>query len=454
MTGDRSETRVANGLSTAIDLLSGLCALPSVAVEPTAKKKTANLLESHLASTGFDVRQIELAGAPPAVYGQLRGRSAYILLLYNHYDVQPAEPLDQWTTPPFEPSLRDGKLFARGVSDNKGEIVARLVAIRELLRQDGELPISIRWIIEGEEEVGSPHFEALAEGHSDLLRADGCLWEGASFDAEDRPEITLGTKGLLYVQLDVQGASHDAHSGVAPILPSAAWRLVGALASLRAADGTIRIPGFYDGVRPPTAAQLGALVEQTDMETEMLEAFGLEAFVDGLTGLPLRQRQAFSPTGNIAGLLSGYTDAGVKTVLPARAMAKMDFRLVPDQHPDDVLEKLVSHLDQEGYGDVQVTRLGEAEPVVTPLEHPFVQRVMEIAGQFSGKRPAIYPLVGGTLPLLGALRRHVGVPGLSAPGNPTYWASGAHGPNEHIRLSDLERAMRFNVALFRSLGEA
>jgi acetylornithine deacetylase/succinyl-diaminopimelate desuccinylase-like protein len=254
------------------------------------------------------------------------------------------------------------------------------------------------------------------------------------------------------VQLDVQGTNHDAHSGGAPILPSAAWRLVGALSSLRDPDGTVRIPGFYDAVLTPTPAQVDALAQQTNMEAPMLEAFGLESFVDGLTGLPLRTRQAFSPTSNIAGLLSGYGGEGVKTVLPARAMAKMDFRLVPNQDPDDIAAKLRSHLDAEGYSDVHMTRLGAAEPVVTPMENHFVRRVTAFSSEFSGKAPSVFPLVGGTLPLLGALRRYVGAPGLSAATNPTYWGSGAHAPDEHIRLEDLELAIRFNIALFRSLA--
>ena len=449
---DAVESYLASHAGEAQSLLEQLCRQPSIAAQGLGMDETADLVESLLIQAGFSTQRLCVEGAPPAIYGEQRGRSPFTLLLYNHYDVQPADPLDLWHSPPFEPTVRDNKLYARGVSDNKGGIATRLAAVRALRAAHGELPITIRWIIEGEEEVGSPHFAALAERYADLLSADGCLWEGAGFDPEGRPGIVLGAKGMLYVQYEVQSIAHDAHSGAAPALPSAAWRLVQALASLRNGDGRVRIPGFYDDVRAPTQAQLDALADQTDMAAEMRARYGIETFVDGLSGVALRERQAYGPTANIAGLLSGYTEDGVKTVLPARAMAKMDFRLVPDQDPQDILAKLRAHLDAEGFGDVRVCALGSAEPVVTPIEHPFVQRIVEIARAFTGAPPSISPLMGGTLPLLGDLRRFVGVPGLSAPGNAGYWASGAHAPDEHIRLDDLARAVRFNCHMFEGLA--
>jgi len=434
-------------------LLEQLCRQPGIAAQNSGIAATADLVESLLTETGFHTQRLTVENAPPIVYAELRGRSPFTLLLYNHYDVQPAEPLDLWLSPPFEPAVRGDNIYARGIADNKGEIAARLAAIRALLATYGTLPITIRWMIEGEEEVGSPHFEEIAAKYAELFQADGCLWEGSNFDDTGRPSFTLGTKGLLYVQLDVQGTGVDAHSGSAPILPSAAWRLVQALATLRTPDGHVRIPGFYDTVRPPTPTQLKALSEQTDMTEKLKNLYQVSHFVDNLSGTALRERVSFTPTCNIAGLLSGYTGAGVKTVLPAQAMAKIDFRLVPDQDPHDILAKLQSHLLAGGYDDIRVSVFGAAEPVVTPIETPFVQKIISIAQNFANKPAAISPIVGGTLPFLGSLRRHVGVPGLSAPGNPAYWGSGAHAPNEHIRLSELQRAVRYNCYLFQALGE-
>ncbi|MBC8076307.1 MAG: M20/M25/M40 family metallo-hydrolase [Chloroflexales bacterium] len=447
------ESYLQSNAGEAQALLERLCRQTSVAAQGLGIAEMAALAAGLLQDNGFAVRYLEAEGAPPAVYGELKGRSPYTLLLYNHYDVQPDEPLDLWHSPPFDPTVRDGKLFARGSSDNKGEIAARLTAIRALRAAHGELPITIRWIIEGEEEIGSPHFAAIAEPYADLLRADGALWEGSSFGPDGRPQLVLGTKGLLYVQYDVQCLSGDAHSGGAPTLPSAAWLLVRALASLRdERDGTVLIPGFYDAMRQPTAADLAALADQPDMDAQLLEQYGIERFNDGLTGAALRQRQAFAPTCNIAGISTGYGGEGVKTVLPARASAKMDFRLVPDQDPHAIAASLQAHLAQEGFADVQVRVLGAAEPVATPLDDPFVQRIAAIAESFEGQKPTVAPLIGGTLPLLGALRRFVGVPGLCAPGNPVYWANGAHAPNEHIRLEDLERAVHFNCHMLAALG--
>ena len=438
-------------------ILETLCRQPSIAAQNMGMAEAADLVESLLREAGFETQQLHVEGAPPAVYGEQRalgggGSDPMTVLLYNHYDVQPVEPLELWASPPFEPTVRDGKLYARGVSDNKGGIATRLAAFRALRAAYGGLPVNVRWLIEGEEEVGSPHFEALARTYAGLLQADGCLWEEGGFDMAGRPSLVLGSKGLLYVQLDVQGLAQDAHSGAAPALPSAAWRLVQALATLRGPDGKVRIPGFYDAVIPPTPAQLEALADLTDTEAVTRQMYGIDEFVDGLTGLALRERQAFAPTCNIAGLLSGYTGEGTKTVLPARAMAKIDFRLVPDQDPQDILDRLRAHLHAGGYDDVQVSAFGLAEPVVTPIEDRFVQRVIDLSASFSEARPAVAPLMGGTLPLLGALRRHVGVPGLTAPAGAGYWGSGAHAPNEHVRLEDLPRAVRFNCHLFQGLG--
>jgi acetylornithine deacetylase/succinyl-diaminopimelate desuccinylase-like protein len=439
----------------ALRVLEALCREPSVSAEGRALETTAALVEELLAESGFETRHLQVEGGPAAVHGEQRGRSDYTLLLYNHYDVQPADPLELWESPPFEPTLRDGKLFARGTSDNKGELAVRLAVIRALREESGELPISIRWIVEGEEEMASPHFDEIVRLNADALQADGCLWEGGPARLSDgRPSIGLGFKGMLFVRLDVRLLQSDAHSGAAAVAPSAAWRLVEALSSLRDRDGRIRIPGFHDAVVPPTETELRAIAEQSDsMEHDVRDALGIDEFLDGLTGAALRERASFGPTGNIAGMKTGYSGPGMKTVLPAEASSWLDFRLVPEQHPDEILALLRAHLDTEGFGDVEVIALGSAEAAGTPIEHPFVQRVARIAEEVTGKPASITTRVGGTLPIVASLQRHLGLPGLSAPDNPVYFGSRAHAPNEHIRLEDLGHAVRFMHALLEGLAE-
>ena len=225
----------------ALDLTGELCRKPSVSAEERALGETAELVETLLTGAGFETRQLTVDGAPPAVYGELAGKGDASLLLYNHYDVQPVDPIELWDSPPFEPTLRDDRLFARGAADNKAEIGVRLATIRAMREAGDALPLTIRWIVEGEEEVASPHFDAIVEQNTDLLRADGCLWEGSGLAMDGRPEIALGFKGNLAIKLDVQALTSDAHSGTAGVLPSAAWRLHAALESIRGADGAVRV---------------------------------------------------------------------------------------------------------------------------------------------------------------------------------------------------------------------
>jgi acetylornithine deacetylase/succinyl-diaminopimelate desuccinylase-like protein len=439
----------------ALETLERLCRQPSISTEGLALPETADLVEELLDGHGFETRQLGAEGAPPAVWGEHKGRSPFTLLLYNHYDVQPVEPLELWESPPFEPTIRDGKLYARGAADNKGQIATRLASVRRLLDDAGGLPIGIRWIIEGEEEVGSPHFDELARSYASLLEADAGLWEGSVGRSDGRPVLGLGSKGVLYVRLENRLLESDAHSGLAAIVPSAAWRLVDALASIRGPDGRVRVPGFYDRVREPTGLELQALAEQGDtVEQELREGFGLESFIDGLTGEALQRRLGFAPTCNISGLQTGYAGEGLMTVLPAAARASIDFRLVPDQRPGEIASAVRAHLDEQGFRDVALTVLVSAEPVQTPIDHPFVRRVTEVAAGFSGRPPALTPIGAGTLPLLASLERHVGVPGLSAPDNPTYLGSRAHAPNEHVRLADLRPTVEFTSTLLTALGEA
>ncbi len=316
-----------------------------------------------LTSRGFKTEIVDTAGAP-VVYAERHGRSNKTLLFYNHYDVQPPEPLDLWESPPFEPTLRDGKLYARGVSDDKGHLVSRLYAIDALLACDGELPCNIKFIVEGEEEVSSIHLKDFVLTHLDKLKADACIWEFGGVDHHEVPVQYLGLRGICYVELFVETAKIDVHSGIGgSIFPNAAWRLVWALASLKGEDERIRIPGHYDSVRPPSERDRKLFEALPETSDEYKTRYGVDHFLRGLTGgLELKLAEVFEPTCTICGLTSGYQGEGSKTVLPSRASAKVDFRLVPDQTPDQVLKSLRTHLDKVGFPDVQIKFLGGEEP--------------------------------------------------------------------------------------------
>ncbi len=429
----------------AIDELIRLCRLPSVSAEGRAIEETAQLVSEMLRSLGFRTQILPKAGGHPVVYGELPAASSKkTLLFYNHYDVQPAEPLDLWSSPPFEPALRDDKLYGRGVCDNKGNIVARLAAIRAFQAVRGQVPLSLKFCIEGDEEVGSPGIEPFVEEQRQLLAADACLWEGGGVNWQGQPQITLGVKGLLYVEMEARGANRDAHSSYATVLPNPAWRLLWALATLKDPQENILIDGFYQRVRPTSPQERAAVEAMPSEEENTARSLGLDGFLKGVRGLDYRLRHLFEPTCNIDGLSSGYEGPGTKTVLPSRAMAKLDCRLVPDQDPEDVLQKLQRHLRQKGYGDVDVRCLSAERPARTPIDHPFVGLVCEAARQAYGQEPVLIPSMGGTGPLY---------PFVKTLGLPTtdcgigYPESRFHAPDENIRPADFLRGAKHIAAV-------
>ena len=316
-----------------------------------------------LRQRGFTVKIMPTGGAP-VVFAERSGKSPKTLLIYNHYDVQPPEPLELWLSPPFEPTLRDGMLFARGVSDDKGQLVSRLFALDALLDATGELPCNVKFIIEGEEETSSVHLHDFIESNQSLLAADACIWEFGGVDHREVPMQYLGLRGICYVELSAETAQSDVHSGLGgSIFPNAAWRLVWALNSLKGPDERIRIPGFYDSVRPPSQRDRQLMEALPEVAGEYRDRYGVDHFLKGLVdGVDLRIAEVFEPTCTICGLTSGYQGPGSKTVLPARASAKVDFRLVPDQFPQDVLKQLRAHLDAEGFADIHINFLGGEPP--------------------------------------------------------------------------------------------
>jgi len=372
-------------------------------------------------------------GGAPVVVAERAGTSDRTLLIYNHYDVQPAEPLELWTSPPFEPTRRGDRIFGRGISDDKGHLTARLLAIDALLAANGELPCRIKFVVEGEEEVGSVHLPEFIRRNRRRLAGDACLWEFGSVDHREVPLQYAGLRGICYVELSVETASVDVHSGIGgSIFPNAAWRLTWALATLKDRDERIRIPGFYDAVRPPTARDRELMAALPEIAEEYRVRFGVKEYLRGMQGgVELRIAEVFEPTCTICGLTSGYQGPGSKTVLPARASAKVDFRLVPDQTPDQVVPQLRSHLDREGFADVHVEFLGGGPAGRTDPDDPFIALVCRTAESVYEKPMQIVPMVGGSGPNH-AFLHELGVPVATA--GLGYPETHAHAPDENIRI--------------------
>src|SRR3990172_1631381 len=362
-------------LDEAIEQLRQYVALPSVAAQQQAIPETAEFVREMLESVGARAEVLpKEAPGNPVVLGELPGDSSRTLLLYNHYDVQPAELLELWTAPPFE-QRRDGDLlYGRGISDNKGHLVSRLMAIRALQEANGgRLPVTIKFLVEGDEEIGSPKLHEFVEQHRERLAADVCLHEGGGVNASGRPVVSLGVKGILEVR----------------------------------------------------------------------------DFVCGVRGYDYNRRLVFEPTCTINGIISGYTGPGMKTVLPSTAKAKLDFRLVPDQDPDDIADKVRKHLAAEGFDDVEVT-LAEGEfPARSDANHPFVELVQRTAQEVYGQEPVVYPNMAGTQPLY-PMMQLLGVPVASA--GIGYPDARAHAPDENIRLSDFILGTKHVAAIIEGLG--
>ncbi len=437
-------------LDAALEDLIRYCRLPSVSAERRAIDETAWFTGGLLANEGFASQVLRKPrGGLPVVFAEQRGRSDKTLLFYNHYDVQPPDPLDEWTTPPFEPRRRDEKLFGRGVSDNKGNIVSRLLAVRALKEAGGGLPCAVKFCIEGDEEIGSPKIEPFVRVHRELLKADACIWEGGLAFWDGTPTLMLGVKGLLYVELEVKGADRDVHSSYATVVPNPAWRLTWALSTLKGADERVLIDGFYAGVRPPAEQELAAVIALPDESQETLRSLGLDAAVLGVSGLDYRRRHIFEPTCTIDGLTSGYQGPGAKTVLPARASAKIDFRLVVDQDPKDIVAKLRRHLRRNGFDDISVKVLGSERAARTPIYDEFVSVVRETARQAYGRDAHVVPNMPATGPMYHFVH-DLGLPSVMAGVN--YAGGRDHAPDEHIRIEDFRLGTRHIAALLARFG--
>ena len=439
MVSDKFEKYVDDNIDSFAKDIIRLGSQRSVSARNEGVEECAALVESMLKGIGAETKMLRVDGAAPLVFGELRAKKpAKTIMFYNHYDVQPEEPLELWKSPPFEPEVRDGAIYGRGVSDDKGELVARLKIAEAYVKTQGGPPCNLKFFFEGEEETGSAHLGEYIEKYGDMFDADAVIWEYGTVDTEGTPKVTLGVKGIIYVELVIRSLTQDAHSSLAAALPSAPWRMVKLLGTLKDEHERIMVPGWYDGVSTLSEDELQVLQQMPFDGRGLRDEYGASRFVGGITDDQAKKALVQRPTGNIAGIWAGYTGPGSKTVLPKEIHVKMDFRLVPEQDPDDLLKKLRKHLDDNGFSDVEIKVEGMEPAARTSYKHPFAQAAIAAAERVYGKKPVVQLGSPGTGPLYLFTRKY-NMPsvdiGVSAEDG------GIHAPNENLKLENLVKGM-------------
>jgi acetylornithine deacetylase/succinyl-diaminopimelate desuccinylase-like protein len=435
-----------------VDLLARLCRQPSISAQRVGLQEMALLVQDVLRETGFETRLEPTITGVPVVYGEIKSANAQrTLLLYNHYDVQPVEPLDQWTNAPFEPTVRDNRLFARGATDNKGNIASRIAAIKALLEINKQLPVNLKYIIEGEEEISSPGLPDFLSRNKSLLEADGCVWED-TMGRIDAPVVSLGNKGMCKVELRCKVAAVDSHSAYAGIYPNAIWRLVWALSTLKDADDRILIPGFYDSIRPYSDDEMRVVNALPLVDGEKLKRVrGLKRLVSNLRDDEIHKRQSLEPTCNISGIEGGYYGGGSKTVIPAEAIARIDMRLVADQDPAQIEQLLRDHLKTGGFDDIEVIGLGHSFPSRTALATPLNRAISAASLEVYGKDAIFEPHQAGSTPQW-VIERFLDIP-CSATGV-GYVTSMTHAPDENIKIDHMIEGAKYMAAIIKEFAKS
>jgi len=421
--------------------LQALCRMPSVAARGTGMRAVAETVEQIMQRAGAGTRHFKIGSGYPIVFGEF-GAGARCFVVYGHYDVQPVGHLSEWSAGPFSASILDNNLFARGASNSKGDLVARLAAIEAYQKSFGKLPVCLRLIVEGEDGLGSPSLYRFAAEHADLLRADGCIWDDGYKDPKERLVVSLGFKGIAFLELRAHGARTDLHSKWGGIVPNPAWRLVQALSTIVSPKGVITIDGFSSHIAPvaPEDAHALRLIELD--EAELRQEFRIGGWVRGMTGRALTKELIFGPTCTICGIHTGHTQAGAKTVLPGMAVARLDFRLVPDLTHEIVMRLLRSHLDTRGFQDIEIVEIASAPLVKSSLSSLVARAAVESAPEVYHAPPIVYPLDPASGPV-GAVCSANTPPTPVVSFGISYAGSNPHGPNENICLDDFIHGIKY-----------
>lgn len=437
------------------DLISDLQRLirqPSVSAKNEGIEKCAILVKKMLQKIGVKSELLRLKkGVAPIVFGEIKSKQnpSKTLLFYNHYDVQPAEPFDLWDDPPFSGKRKENKIFGRGATDDKGELITRIKAVDASLQTTGDVPCNIKFVIEGEEETGSVHIEQYLKKYKKKFSCDGVIWEFGYVDAKNRPIIGLGMKGLLFVELYIKESIRDAHSSLAVLVKNPAWRLMQAVNTLRNNDGKILIKDWYKEVTPLSKKDLELIKNEPFDEKSFQKEFGITSFVGNNKGIEAKKALAAGATCNIAGFVSGYTGEGAKTVLPGDALVKIDFRLVPKMDPQKQIMRLKKHLKSKGFSDIKIKVFHGEAAARTNSSEPFVQNVKDAADKSYGK--SILSVsnagTGPMFPFVEILK----APCISI--GSTYMFSRIHSPNEFARVDLLKKTTKCVCLIMENFGK-
>jgi acetylornithine deacetylase/succinyl-diaminopimelate desuccinylase-like protein len=421
---------------------------PSISAHDIGIAETAAWLVVQLRALGMAARALPTAGHPMVLGEWRQAPGAPTALLYGHYDVQPPDPLEAWISPPFTPEVRGGRLYGRGVGDNKGQHFAQLLAIEATLACRGALPCNVVVLLEGEEEIGSPHMPEFVRAHRDLLAVDLVITADGPVHESGRSCVDFGVRGVYSFELRARGANRDLHSGnYGGVAPNPLWTLVHLLGTMKNAAGEITIAGFYDHVAPPTELERAALAALPVDEDRVKRELGLARF-DAPMERGYAERLALWPTLTINGLHGGYGGPGSKTVLPHEAVAKCDIRLVADQTVDEIAALVAAHVAQHA-PEVELVPQGGMDPSKTPLDSPFAAPLRRGLALGQGEEPIIVPAMGGSLPDY-VFTKVLGVPAFVTPYANADEAN--HAPNENLEVERFYKGIKSGVAVLAELG--
>jgi acetylornithine deacetylase/succinyl-diaminopimelate desuccinylase-like protein len=421
----------------------------SISAENIGMEECAELVGEKMEAAG--VRHVEIIKGEhhPVVYGEhMVSEDAMTLLIYGHYDVQPPDPLEGWDSEPFEPTIRDGRIYARGVGDNKGQFMAQLLAFKTYMAAHGNTPINIKFLIEGEEEIGSKNLEPFIRSHKDKLTADLVYTSDGPMLSNGHPYILVGVRGMLYVELNAKGSAFDNHSGnKGNIARNPAWELVHLLGTMKDAAGRILIEGFYEEVKPPTDLEKELLMQLPFNLEEIRKEIGDDSL--GMTKEEYYRKLCFEPTLNISGLVSGYGGEGAKTIIPSTAKLKLDMRLVMDQDPEKIYQLMEAHIRKHA-PDVEMKRVGMMAPSRTSAEHPFIEPLRQAVEKGFGRKAYIQPSMGGSLPDA-VWTKILGAPSVVVPYANADEAN--HSPNENLVIENFYDGILSTCFVIDALSE-